>query len=134
MNRVKLTWMSLYFVELQVAEELTRVDVIRAHARDELGIDMDDYSKPLQAAVVSGVAFASGGAIPLLAGSFILSYKYRLISVILATCFALAMFGAIGAKLGGAPQVKAALRVLLGGGLAMLLTFGILRLFGVAGV
>jgi VIT1/CCC1 family predicted Fe2+/Mn2+ transporter len=44
------------------------------------------------------------------------------------------MFGAIGAKLGGAPKVKAALRVLLGGGLAMLLTFGVLRLFGLAGV
>lgn len=117
-----------------MAVELTRVDVIRAHARDELGIDMDDYSNPLQAAVASAVAFASGGAIPLLAGSFIVTYKYRLISVILATSFALAMFGTIGAKLGGAPKLRAAFRVLVGGVLAMLLTFGILRLFGVAGV
>ncbi len=33
----------------QVAEELTAKDVIKAHARDELGIDIDELSKPLQA-------------------------------------------------------------------------------------
>ena len=55
----------------QVAEELTAKDVIRAHARDELGIDIDDMSNPTQAAVVSLVAFTIGAALPLLAGSFI---------------------------------------------------------------
>ncbi len=33
----------------QVAEQLTEKDVIRSHARDELGIDLDDMSNPLQA-------------------------------------------------------------------------------------
>ena len=33
---------------VQVAEQLTAKDVIRAHARDELGIDMDNMSNPLQ--------------------------------------------------------------------------------------
>ena len=55
----------------QVAEELTAKDVIRAHARDELGIDIDDMANPTQAAVVSLVAFTIGAALPLLAGSFI---------------------------------------------------------------
>lgn len=32
------------FCVVQVAEELTAHDVIRAHARDELGIDLDDMS------------------------------------------------------------------------------------------
>jgi hypothetical protein len=31
-----------------VAQELTDGDVIRAHARDELGIDIDDLANPLQ--------------------------------------------------------------------------------------
>ena len=32
----------------QVAEELTAKDVIKAHARDELGIDLDEMSNPWQ--------------------------------------------------------------------------------------
>ena len=32
----------------QVAEELTAKDAVRAHARDELGIDLDEMSNPLQ--------------------------------------------------------------------------------------
>lgn len=31
-----------------MAEELTAKDVIKAHARDELGIDLDEMSNPLQ--------------------------------------------------------------------------------------
>ncbi len=54
-----------------MAEELTAKDVIRAHARDELGIDLDDMANPMQAAVVSGLAFTAGAAFPLLAGAFI---------------------------------------------------------------
>lgn len=41
----------------QVAIELTEKDVIRAHARDELGIDIDDLSNPLKASVASALAF-----------------------------------------------------------------------------
>ena len=123
-----------YALAKQVAEELSREDPVRAHARDELGIDMDDYSNPMQAAVASAVAFASGGSIPLLSGSFITEFKYRLTAVVISTSVALALFGAIGARLGGAPVPIAALRVLVGGGLAMLLTFGVLRLFGLAGI
>lgn len=33
----------------QVAAEFTEKDVIRAHARDELGIDLDQMSNPIQA-------------------------------------------------------------------------------------
>jgi VIT1/CCC1 family predicted Fe2+/Mn2+ transporter len=54
-----------------VAEELTAKDVIRAHARDELGIDLDDMANPMQAAVVSGIAFTLGALMPLAAGAFI---------------------------------------------------------------
>ncbi len=53
----------------QVAHELTEKDVIRAHARDELGIDIDDLANPLQASVAGAAAFVVGAAIPLLAGA-----------------------------------------------------------------
>lgn len=117
-----------YYLAKQVAEELSRVDALKAHARDELGIDLDELSNPGQAALASAIAFASGGAVPLLAGSFISSYPYRLASIVASASLALACFGAIGARLGGANIFKAAFRVLSGGWLAMLITYGILRL------
>ncbi len=46
----------------RVAEQLTEKDVIRAHARDELGIDIDELANPLQAGVVSALAFTAGGS------------------------------------------------------------------------
>jgi VIT1/CCC1 family predicted Fe2+/Mn2+ transporter len=117
-----------------VAVELTMGDALKAHARDELGIDMDDLSNPMQAALASAVAFSLGAAIPLLAGSFIVRTKYRIISIVLTSTMALAGFGAIGAKLGGASMTKAALRVLIGGWIAMVITYGVLRLCNLIGV
>lgn len=113
---------------MQVAEELSRVDAVKAHARDELGIDLDELSNPTQAAFASAVAFASGGAVPLLAGAFISNYIYRLSSIVASASLALACFGAIGARLGGANMLKAAFRVLAGGWLAMAITYGVLRM------
>ena len=43
-----LQWVQLCDVCEQVAEELTAKDVIKAHARDELGIDLDEMSNPWQ--------------------------------------------------------------------------------------
>ncbi|KAL2613769.1 hypothetical protein R1flu_025461 [Riccia fluitans] len=122
-----------YYLAKQVAEELTKVDVLKAHARDELGIDIDDLSNPMQAALASASAFSLGGGVPLLAGAFIPSIRIRMGVVVTVSSIALATFGAVGARLGGAPMWKAAMRVLIGGWLAMALTYGILRLLGTAG-
>ncbi|CAM6072640.1 unnamed protein product [Sphagnum tenellum] len=121
-----------YYLAKQVAEELSRVDALKAHARDELGIDLDDLSNPTQAAVASAIAFAAGGVVPLLSGSFISNFTYRLVSIVLASSVALIAFGATGARLGGANMCKAAVRVSLGGWLAMLITFGVVRIFAFA--
>lgn len=121
-------------VRTQVAEEMSKVDVLKAHARDELGIDMDALANPLQAAMASAIAFALGGAIPLLAGSFIANFTIRLTVIVLASTCALAAFGALGARLGGAKMAPAAVRVLVGGWLAMLITYGVLRLVKASGV
>ena len=71
--------------------------------------------------------------IPLLAAAFIKTSKDRLIALCVAATAALAAFGAIGAWLGGAGMVKPALRVLVGGWLAMAITYGAGRLFALAG-
>ena len=64
---------------LAVAKQLTERDVIRAHARDELGIDLDDMSNPLQAAFASSASFTVGAAVPLLAAAFIQAEVPRLL-------------------------------------------------------
>ena len=69
----------------QVAVALTEKDVIRAHARDELGIDIDELSNPLQAAVVSALCFAFGAALPLLSAIFLNNPTNRLIAIALST-------------------------------------------------
>jgi VIT1/CCC1 family predicted Fe2+/Mn2+ transporter len=69
----------------QVAVALTEKDVIRAHARDELGIDIDELANPLQAAVVSALCFSFGAALPLLSAIFLSDPQMRLLAIALST-------------------------------------------------
>src|SRR5581483_2139418 len=52
---------------LQVAEQLSAHDKLGAHLRDELGLDPEDGARPLQAAWVSAVSFATFAALPIVA-------------------------------------------------------------------
>ena len=123
-----------YSLAREVAEELSREDPVKAHARDELGIETDDLANPLQAAAASAVAFVAGAIIPLLAGGFIDNYVTRLSVLVAVTTLAFIGFGALGAWLGGAPILKASARSTVGGWLAMLVTYGILRAFSSTGI
>ncbi len=84
----------------------------------------------VQAAVSSMISFTGGGAVPLLAAIFVRDPLWRMISVSIAATFALASFGVISAWLGGAKRIRASVRVLFGGWIAMAVTFGVGRLFG----
>lgn len=116
----------------QVAVALTDRDVIRAHARDELGIDVDELSNPLQAAVVSALSFAFGAALPLLSSIFLPNQTHRLIAIICSTTAGLIIFGMLGAHLGGAGVWKGALRVLIGGWIALGISYGVGKAFNVS--
>uniref|UniRef100_A0A0D9W7M8 Vacuolar iron transporter n=1 Tax=Leersia perrieri TaxID=77586 RepID=A0A0D9W7M8_9ORYZ len=94
------------------------------------GGDKENLPSPTQAALASALAFAIGGLLPLLTGGFIKGWAPRVGTVCAVSSLGLAGFGAAGGYLGGANMVKAGIRVLLGGWLAMLVTFGVLRLFG----
>lgn len=115
----------------EVAKHLTKNDVIQAHARDELGIDTEDLANPWLACITSAISFSIGAAIPLLSSSFIEDHVIRLIVVLVASTIALAVFGTVGAVLGGASALRGAVRVVIGGVLAMVVTYGVGRLFGV---
>ncbi|KAL2894200.1 Vacuolar iron transporter-like protein 4 [Bienertia sinuspersici] len=93
-------------------------------------LDIEMLPNPLQAAFASAFAFAVGAMVPLLAASFVKDYKVRLGVVAAAVTVALLLFGWLGAVLGRASGLKASLRVLLGGWLAMAITFGLTKLVG----
>ncbi|CAL9125058.1 VIT family [Musa troglodytarum] len=85
---------------------------------------------PLLAAAASALAFSLGAVPPLLAGGFIRPWGVRVGVVCAVSSLGLAGFGAAGAVLGGANVPKSVLRVLIGGWLAMLVTYGVLRVCG----
>jgi len=116
----------------QVAHQLMAKDALVAHARDELGISEITTARPIQAAVTSAATFSVGAAMPLV--TVILSPKdIVLSSVSIASLVFLATLGAIGAHAGGAPVLRATLRVTFWGALAIAITAGIGKLFGAIG-
>ncbi|XP_022772359.1 vacuolar iron transporter homolog 2-like [Durio zibethinus] len=96
--------------------------------------EKESLPNPLQAAAASALSFSVGAMVPLLALSFISEYKVRLGVVIGAVSTALLVFGWLGAVLGKAPTVRSAVRVLVGGWLAMAITFGLTKLMGSSGL
>ncbi|MQL95207.1 hypothetical protein Taro_027871 [Colocasia esculenta] len=93
-----------------------------------------ELPSPLQAAAASALAFSVGATVPLLAAGFIRSYKVRLGVVCAAVTLALLTFGFTGAKLGGVPVGRSTARVLVGGWIAMAVTYGLMKMVdGTAG-
>jgi VIT1/CCC1 family predicted Fe2+/Mn2+ transporter len=113
------------------ARQLMARDALGAHAHDELGISEITTARPIQAALTSAATFTAGAALPL--GIVVLAPAGLLVEIEAAgSLFFLALLGAIGARAGGAPMLKATVRVTFWGALAMALTAGIGRLVGTA--
>ncbi|MCI12408.1 nodulin-like protein, partial [Trifolium medium] len=112
------------------------IEVAQMKREKEKGRQIDDDEEkeslpnPLQAAAASALAFSIGAMVPLLAAFFIRDYKVRLGVVVAAVSFALVVFGWFGAVLGKAPIFRSVLRVLVGGWVAMSITFGLTKLIG----
>jgi VIT1/CCC1 family predicted Fe2+/Mn2+ transporter len=116
---------------MKVAEQLSARDRLGAHMRDELGIDQADFARPMQAAWISAASFASFAIVPILV-LLVAPAGARIPAIAAVSLVSLAVLGAFGGHLGGAPIGRAALRVTLGGALAMAVTAAIGRLFGVS--
>jgi VIT1/CCC1 family predicted Fe2+/Mn2+ transporter len=105
----------------QVAEQMMAHDALGAHARDELGLSDATAARPFQAATASAASFAVGAALPLVA--VVLCPRPLLIPILGGGSLVfLAALGAVAAKTGGAPMLRAAFRVMFWGALAMGLT------------
>ncbi|MDP9096442.1 MAG: VIT family protein [Pseudomonadota bacterium] len=116
---------------LKVADQLMAKDALSAHARDELGISGFTTARPIQAALTSAATFSSGAALPLLVAA--VSPANLVVYLVSAGSLVfLAVLGALGAKVGGAPILRATARVAFWGALAMAVTAGIGHLVGKA--
>jgi len=116
----------------QVALELTAQDALSAHLSVELGIDQDDVVSPWHAALASAVAFTIGGLLPLL--TILLPEAVRIPVTFVVVLLALAITGYVAAWIGGSPRGTAMLRVVVGGAIALAVTFAIGALLGTSGV
>jgi len=112
-----------------VAQELTDHDAFAAHIDIELGIDPHDLTNPWHAAISSAVAFTTGAVLPMLA-ILLPPPAARIPITFVAVLLALAITGWVSARLGGADPVRATQRVVIGGALAMVITYTIGRLMG----
>lgn len=115
----------------QVAEQLMAHDALGAHARDEIGISDNGTAQPVLAAFSSAGTFTLGAALPLLV-AWAVPGSQQIHSVAGSSLVFLALLGAIAARAGGASMVVGATRVTFWGGMAMALTAGVGRVFGVA--
>lgn len=115
---------------MQAARELTAKDPYAAHFDAELGIDPHNLTSPWHAAFASAAAFLVGAIIPIIA-IILPPVEMRITVAVISVIIALALTGTISAKIGGASVSRAIFRVVVGGVLAMVITYGIGRLFNV---
>ncbi|MFB7509325.1 VIT1/CCC1 transporter family protein, partial [Streptomyces broussonetiae] len=120
-------------VAREAAEQLTARDALRAHARVELGINPDELTNPWHAAWASFLAFTVGALLPLLA-IVLPPAGWRLPVTVVSVLGALVLTGWTGARLGSADPWRAVLRNVVGGALAMGVTYAAGSLLGAAGV
>ena len=113
----------------QVAVELTAHDALSAHLEVELGIDQDDLVNPWHAAISSAIAFTVGALLPLIA-ILLPPPEWRVPVTFVAVLIALALTGTVSARLGGASKSRAAIRLVLGGALALAATWLVGTLLG----
>jgi vacuolar iron transporter family protein len=114
----------------QVALELTEHDALRSHLDVELGIDPDELTSPWQAAVASMVSFTVGALLPMLT-ILLFAHDLRVYVTVAAVTVALAVTGYVSARIGDAPARPAVVRNVVGGLLAMAVTYGIGSLIGI---
>lgn len=114
---------------LRVAAELTAHDALAAHLEAELNITEDNVASPWQAAGASALAFFVGAVLPLVA-ILLPPDGWRAPVTFIAVLIALALTGSVSARIGGSNVGRATARVVVGGAVALAVTFAIGSLLG----
>ncbi len=114
---------------MQVAEQLHAHDALAAHAETELGIDPNQLANPWIASISSAVSFTVGSVLPL-AAIILFPIEIKILATVAAVVLALILTGYLSARAGGTPILRAILRNVTGGLIAMGITYWIGRLVG----
>jgi vacuolar iron transporter family protein len=117
----------------QAAAELTERDALGSHLAVELNVEMEAVVSPWHAAFASLVAFSIGAVLPILA-ILLPPVALRVPVTFAVTLLSLGLAGWIAAWIGGGSRLRAAVRVVVGGALALAVTFLVGVLFGTTGV
>jgi vacuolar iron transporter family protein len=117
---------------VQAATEIHRKDALPVHLQLELGIEAEELTSPVAAAVSSALSFTLGAALPLLA-VLVLPAGWETPAVTVVTLIALLLAGIISATLSGTSRLRASLRLVIGGAAGLALTYVAGVLFGSAG-
>jgi len=113
----------------EVAVQLTAHDALGAHAEVELGINPGNLTSPWHAAFASMVAFTLGALLPLVAIT-VPPTSLRVPITVVAVLVALGVTGVVSGWLGKSPLARPFWRNVIGGSVAMAVTYGIGTLVG----
>ncbi|KAK2383591.1 hypothetical protein P8452_38694 [Trifolium repens] len=119
--------------DIEIAQ-IKREREIANNNNDEERNEKEKLPNPFQAALASALAFSVGALMPLLAAAFIKNHNIRMGVVAAVVSFALLVFGSVGAVIGKTPVMRSCVRVLIGGWMAMAITFGFTKLIGTTGL
>lgn len=116
------------YISVSSQRDAEKVHVKKVHGGDAEGYE---FTSPLQAGVASLASFSVGGLVPFVA-VIAMPDSVRIMATVVAVVFALVLTGYFSARFGNAPKLPAILRVVIGGLLAMGVTYLIGMAFGVA--
>lgn len=117
----------------KVAAELTAHDPIAAHVDAEFSMDVDELTNAWHAAIASALSFALGAGLPV-GAIFLAPTSIQIPVAFMTVVVALIMTGILSAWVGNANKIRATVRIVIGGILAMIITFGAGTLFTISGV
>ena len=113
-----------------VVKELTAHNPLAAHLRAEYGVHQDELTTPWHAAIASAVSFTAGFLLPLMS-MLLCPGELRILITVAVGLVGLFLTGWTSAVISGSSKSRPIVRNVVGGAIAMLLTWGISRLFGV---
>ncbi|ADI67435.1 VIT family protein [Mobiluncus curtisii] len=114
-----------------VAQEYSAHDPVEAHVQAHYGLSSEEFTSPWAAAFSSAVSFMVGALVPLLA-ILLLNGPWKIEATFILVMLALALVGWLSAWRGEAPRLRAVIRVMVGGALAMIVTGGVGHFVGAA--
>ncbi|KAL2343728.1 hypothetical protein Fmac_005013 [Flemingia macrophylla] len=118
-------------LDVEVGQMKRDVNTSVGGERDlEMEMKKRTLPNPYHATLASALSFSIGAMVPLLSAAFIADYKTRVIVVVAMSSLALVVFGRVAAQLGKTHRVKSCARFLLGGWIAMSITFALTKLLG----